>query len=208
MQLILVRHGKPEVPEHGPSSDPPLGALGRAQAERAARVLRHEPIERIVSSGMQRADATAAPLAAYLKLPVEIVPDLGEIDRWGGRYASIEMLRADGGETWARFKADPLGFFGVEPAPFRAAVLGGFANVLAGTERKVAVFTHGFPINIVLAHALGIDHDARFVPGYASLTRLAGRSIDALTVVSVNEGGHVVDLTADTPAKTAAEALK
>lgn len=194
MQLILVRHGKPDVPAHGPTNDPPLGEIGHAQAERAARMLRHEPIERIVSSGMKRADATAAPLAAHLGLPVEIVPDLGEIDRWGGRYASIEMLRADGGETWQRFKEDPLGFFGVEPAPFRAAVLAGFTSVLAGPERKVAVFTHGFPINILLAHALGIDHDARFVPGYASFTRLAGRGIDALTVVSVNEGGHLVEV--------------
>jgi broad specificity phosphatase PhoE len=201
MQLILVRHGKPEVPDNGPTSDPPLGTVGIEQAERAARILRHEPIERIVSSGMRRADATAAPLADYLNLPVEIVPDLGEIDRWGGRYASIEMLRAEGGDTWAQFKEDPLGFFGVDPAAFRAAVLSGFTSVLAGQERKVAVFTHGFPINIVLAHALSIAHDARFVPGYASFTRLAGRTIDALTVVSINESGHLADLPADVPAE-------
>ena len=43
----------------------------------------------------------------------------------------------------------------------------------------------------MLSQALNLKHDARFVPAYASFTRLAGRSIDALTVVSVNESGHV-----------------
>ena len=191
MQLILVRHGKPEVAKQEPTADPPLGTIGLEQAVQAAHALRHEPIERIVSSGMRRADATAAPLAEMLEKPVEIVSDLGEIDRWGGRYASIETLRADGGANWQAFKDDPLGFFGVDAIAFRAGVLGGFAQLLGGSERTVAVFTHGFPINIILSHALGLNHDARFVPGYASFTRLAGKSIDALTVVSINESGHV-----------------
>ena len=191
MHLILVRHGKPQVPSEGPTANPLLGAIGYEQARVAAEALRHEPIERIISSGMQRADATAAPLAELLGMPIDIIPDLGEIDRWGGSYASIEMLRAEGGSEWQRFKDDPLGFFGVNAAAFRAGVLRGFAQVLAGPQRTVAVFTHGFPINIILAHALGIAHDARFVPAYASFTRLAGKSVDALTVVSVNESGHV-----------------
>ena len=191
MQLILVRHGKPDVPAQGPTANPPLGALGHQQADHAAAVLANEPIERIVSSGMKRADATATPLAKKLGMAVEIIPDLGEIDRWGGHYASIETLRAKGGEPWARFKSDPLGFFGIDADRFRAGVLSGFAEVLSGPERTVAVFTHGFPINIMLSQALNLKHDARFVPAYASFTRLAGRSIDALTVVSVNESGHV-----------------
>jgi broad specificity phosphatase PhoE len=191
MHLILVRHGKPQVPSEGSTANPPLGIVGHDQAHVAAAALRHEPIERIVSSGMQRADATAAPLAELLGMSVDIIPDLGEIDRWGGSYASIEMLRAEGGTEWQRFKDDPLGFFGIDAAAFRAGVLDGFAQVLAGPQRTVAVFTHGFPINIILAHALGIAHDARFVPAYASFTRLAGKSVDALTVVSVNESGHV-----------------
>lgn len=191
MQLILVRHGKPDVPDQGPTADPPLGLIGVEQAEHAARTLQHEPIDRIVSSGMKRADTTAAPLAARLGMPVEMVPDLGEIDRWGGHYASIETLRAEGGEQWQRFRDDPLGFFGVDATRFRAGVLGGFAQLLDGPQRTVAVFTHGFPINIILSHTLGLNHDARFVPGYTSFTRLAGRSIDTLTVVSVNESGHI-----------------
>ena len=191
MHLILVRHGKPDVPTSGPTANPPLGEIGAQQAEHAAQVLCHEPIERIVSSGMARADSTAMPLAQKLGRPIDIIVDLGEIDRWGGEYSSIEMLRAAGGEPWQRFRNDPLGFFGVDAARFRAGVLAGFTEVLSGPERTVAIFTHGFPINILLSHALGLHHDARFVPAYASFTRLAGKSVDTLTVVSVNEGGHI-----------------
>jgi broad specificity phosphatase PhoE len=191
MHLILIRHGKPEVPTNGPTANPPLGQTGTEQAEHAARALAQEPIERIISSGMFRADATAHALSQKISRKIDIIEELGEIDRWGGEYASIETLRAAGGHEWQRFRDNPLGFFGIDADRFRAEVLAGFAQVLSGPERVVAIFTHGFPINILLAHALGIAHDARFVPSYASFTRLAGKSIDALTVVSVNESGHI-----------------
>ncbi len=191
MHVILVRHGKPDVSQNGPTANPALAHVGTEQAEHVARTLAHEPIERIISSGMARADATARPLSRLLGMPIDIIEDLGEVDRWGGQYASIETLRAAGGEAWQRFKDNPLGFFGVDAVRFRADILRGFSDVLCGPERVVAVFTHGFPINILLAHALGIAHDARFVPSYGSFTRVAGKSVDALTVVSVNESGHI-----------------
>ena len=193
MQLILVRHGQPHHYEDA-RPDPPLSELGHAQAAATAARLAQEPIERIVSSGMARADATAAPLAAHLGLPVEIEPGIGEIDRYGGRYASIERIRQQGGAEWERFLADPLHYFGVDGERFRGETLAGFSRLIDGRpERTVAVFTHGFPINILLAKALGIDSIVRFVPAYASITRLIGRAFDALTVVSVNETAHFPD---------------
>ena len=45
MQLILVRHGKPEVAKQEPTANPPLGSVGLEQAIHAANALRHEPIE-------------------------------------------------------------------------------------------------------------------------------------------------------------------
>lgn len=192
MQLILVRHGHPEVPTSGHTGNPPLSARGEAQAAYTAQALRTEQIERIVSSGMRRADATAAPLAAALGLDIETCPDLGEVDRWGGAYAGIDTIRQKGRQEWARFLDAPLAYFGVDPDRFRSETLAGFRTVMdAGGGERIAIFTHGFPINILLSHALGLRHDARFVPAYGSITRLAGRSLDALTVVSVNESGHI-----------------
>jgi broad specificity phosphatase PhoE len=192
VQIILVRHGQPEVPRTPPTGNPPLSLHGHAQARHAANALKTERIDRIVSSGMLRADATAKPLADALGLKIEVHPDLGEVDRWGGEYANIETIREKGAEEWRRFLAAPLNYFGIDADKFRAETLDAFRAVTMGdNDSKIAIFTHGFPINIVLSHALGLNNDARFVPGYASLTRLSGRSFDALTVVSINEHGHI-----------------
>lgn len=192
MKLILVRHGHPEVRTSGHTGNPPLSPRGHSQAAHTAAVLRVEAIDRIISSGMRRADATAAPLANALRLPIEVCPDLGEVDRWGGAYAGIDTIRQKGRDEWEKFLAAPLAYFGVDPDRFRGETLAAFRAVVErGGGERVAIFTHGFPINILLSHALGLRHDARFVPGYGSVTRLAGRSFDALTVVSVNESGHI-----------------
>jgi broad specificity phosphatase PhoE len=60
-------------------------------------------------------------------------------------------------------------------------------DAAAGSPARVAVFTHGLPINLVLSHALGLPRLTHFPPHYGSLTRLHGRRPDALNVVSVNE---------------------
>jgi broad specificity phosphatase PhoE len=192
MRLILIRHGHPDVPSTGPTANPPLSARGQTHAHYAAQALRKERVDRIISSGMQRADGTAQPLADALGLPIERQANLGEVDRLGGAYQSIETIRARGSAEWERFLDAPLAYFGVNPDQFRAETLAAFRAVTdkAG-DSILAIFTHGFPINILLSHALGIQHDARFVPYYGSITRLSGKNIDALTVVSINECGHI-----------------
>jgi broad specificity phosphatase PhoE len=192
VQLILVRHGQPDVPKVGPTGNPPLSARGHEQARHVADVLKSERIDRIFSSGMMRADSTAKPLVDALGIAVEVHPHLGEVDRYGGEYASIEAIRDKGHEEWRRFLASPLSYFGVDPDRFRSETLGAFREVMTeAIDQSIVIFTHGFPINILLSHALGLNDDARFVPSYASITRVTGRSFDALTVVSVNESGHI-----------------
>ncbi len=192
MNLVLVRHGRPEEPTAAAPSNPPLSAEGLTQAEITAVRLSGEPVTRIVSSGMRRADATAQPLARRLALPIETDPRLGEVDRNGGQYASMETVRARGPEHWRRFLADPIGYFGVDGSAFIAEVKAGFAAVLDGRGGTTVAFTHGFPINILLAHTLGLAEITRFIPDYASITRLRGPTLDRLTVVSINETAHFV----------------
>jgi probable phosphoglycerate mutase len=192
MELILVRHGHPEVPKAGKTGNPPLSERGHGHARCSADVLRLEKIEAIWTSGLRRADATAQPLARILGLNVRTLKGLGEIDRDGGAYSNIEMIREKGREEWKHFLENPIGYFGLDRDAFRAETLEAFSEVMAsGHAGKIAIFTHGFPINILLSHALGINHDARFVPHYGSITRLTGHRLSALTVVSVNETGHV-----------------
>ena len=96
MELILVRHGKPAV-SPDLAGDPSLCAEGEQQAAWSAARLAGEPVQRIVASGMVRAQQTARPLGDALGLPIAIEPLVGEVDRLTGRYASIETVRARGG---------------------------------------------------------------------------------------------------------------
>lgn len=195
VRLILVRHGQPEVPKQGHTGNPPLSIRGQEQAKHAAVALQKDRIDRIVSSGMMRADFTAQPLATALGLTIEKHLNLGEVDRYGGEYVSIEGIKDKGRDEWRRFRAAPLAYFGVDAVQFRTETLAAFKQVVdSAGNQTIAVFSHGFPINILLSHALGLNHDARFVPSYASITRLSGRSFDALTVVSVNESGHIPEM--------------
>ena len=58
--------------------DEPLDALGRWQAGQLAQALAGEPLAAIYSSDLQRAAATAEPLARQLRLPVVRDPGLRE----------------------------------------------------------------------------------------------------------------------------------
>ncbi len=192
MRLILIRHGRPDEDVADAPHDPPLNADGRRQAQAAARLLETEGVTRIVSSPLQRARQTADPLAERLGLSIETIDDWAEADRGAIRYRSTETLRAEGGEAWSRFLSDPIGYLGGDPASFRAGVLGALAATVANepATARVAVFTHGMPINIVLSHALGLESITRFLVGYGSVTRLRHFGDGRYGVVSVNETGH------------------
>lgn len=192
MRLILVRHGRPDEGGAETPHDPPLNADGWRQAEAAARLLKEEGVTRIVASPLRRAQQTAAPLAASLGLPIETIDLWAEADRGAIRYRSTETLRAEGGENWSRFLVDPIRYLGSDPAAFQAGVLTALGATVAGEspQARVAVFTHGMPINIVLSHALGLDSITRFLVGYGSVTRLRHLGEGRYGVTSVNETGH------------------
>jgi broad specificity phosphatase PhoE len=198
MRLILVRHGQPQQPSQPGAGNPPLSALGRQQAQAVGAYLAKEPIDLVIHSGMHRAAETAAPLLAATGIRATTIAAIGEIDRYGGAYANIEMVKARGQAEWSRFLADPLGYFGIDARRFVAETLEGFASILDTHHRKTAViFTHGFPINILLSHALGLKGYANFVPDYGSITRLTGSTLDRLRVVSINETAHLAHLTVE-----------
>ena len=182
MQIILLRHGRPE----GGGADPDLGDLGRKQAQEVSAALLESGVSRIVSSPMRRALRTAEPTAEALGLDVSVIDGLAEADRFAASYRSVEDLRNDP-EAWSRFLADPIAFLGGDTATFKLGVLQAIGSLLTNSKAKVAVFTHGLPINVVLSHALGLARITHFVPHYCSITRLNGGSLDDLSVVSVNE---------------------
>lgn len=188
--LLLIRHGLPHEGHAKHPGDPPLHADGRRHAQRLARRLAREGIDRIVSSPQRRALDTAAPLARRLGLAVEVIEGLAEVDRHVARYRSPATIRAEEPHRWAEFVASPARFLGRDPAAYRAGVLAAVEALLAEPRgTRVAVFSHGMTIKTVLYAALGTSDggSGRFLLDHCSVTRLAGDALDALRVDSVNE---------------------
>ena len=81
--LLVVRHGQSTWNAEGRwqgQADPPLSALGWAQARDAARRLAGTAFAAVVSSDLERARTTAEILAAALGLDVHVDHGLREID--------------------------------------------------------------------------------------------------------------------------------
>jgi len=192
MKIILVRHGRPDENDVANPGDPPLNLEGRRQADAIASLLGLEAIDRIVASPLRRARQTAEPLARRLGRVVDIVDGWAEADRFGDRYRSTETLRGLGDEEWQRFLTDPIRYLGGDPDRFQAGVLGALKTVAleGNAKQKVAIFTHGMPINVLLSQALALNGFVHFLPGYGSVTRLRLRSDGGIGIISINESGH------------------
>jgi len=192
MELVIVRHGRPEhIEEADGAADPDLAEIGQRQAERVGQHLAELGVDVIVTSPLARARQTAAPLARLLDLEPLIVDGVAEYDRDESSYVPAEVTRElirEGGtdESWA----DPLGALGeAEKEAWIDGVVDAFGQIVAGNSgRRVAVFCHGMVTSVWFARMLGIDDTLRFVPDYAGITRvLASAAADSVTVRSFNE---------------------
>ena len=140
MRLVLWRHGQTlwnvERRFQG-QSDIALDETGRAQAERAARLLAALRPDMIVSSDLSRAASTAAPLARLTGLEVVCDKDLRE--RHGGRWEGLTDK-----EISARYPAE-------------------YANwTLCISEDRLA--KAGYRLASVLNHLFPPDHPASAAP--------------------------------------------
>ena len=81
--FYLVRHGESEANaarRFAGQSDSPLTARGRRQAKTVAKELAKVKFDKVVSSDLSRTRDTAEIIARAQGVPVEIVPELREID--------------------------------------------------------------------------------------------------------------------------------
>lgn len=94
----VLRHGEVDNPTgvlYGRIPGYHLSAAGKEMAERAAQALTGRDIIHIVSSPLERAQETAAPVAAVFSLPVTLDPRLLEAEntfegtRWGQGRAAL-----------------------------------------------------------------------------------------------------------------------
>jgi broad specificity phosphatase PhoE len=130
-RIILVRHGQTEwnrVERFRGRADVPLNETGRAQAELTGRRIAAEwrPMA-VYSSPLLRAVRTAEAIAGHFDLPVQVHPDLTDINygKWQGLtpdevreqwpkmiddwYNTPASIRIPGGETLEELRSRALG---------------------------------------------------------------------------------------------------
>ena len=190
MELIIVRHGRPERIENadGAIADPELTDAGHRQAVAMADWMKAEHIDSLYVSPMARARQTSAPLESALGIEAAVVPGVREFDDGESAYIPMEEMKADK-EAWRAFLAENETMTRDE---FRAEVLHALAEIAASNRgRRVAVVCHGGVINTYAADVLGLAGAMFFAPDYTSINRFMVASSGERSIVSLNDTGHL-----------------
>jgi broad specificity phosphatase PhoE len=179
--FLLVRHAAHDLLGKvlaGRGGGLGLNELGRRQAQELVGRLAETRIGAIYCSPQQRAQETAAPLAAQRGIAIGTEQAFDEIDfgEWTG--LPFERLREQG-EAWRLWVeqksiARPPG--GEAFANARRRAVGGVERLLAvHPDETVVVVSHGDILKSILATVLGIslDHLQRFDLAPASLSVIA-----------------------------------
>ncbi|MGY2048074.1 histidine phosphatase family protein [Methylobacterium sp. JK268] len=191
--FFLVRHGAHGHLDRtlcGRMPGVSLGEEGQAQARAVAARLAREGLGAVYASPLERAQETAAPIAAAAGLDLRTLPALNEIDfgAWSGR--SFEDLRGD--PRWrywnsARHVTRPPGGETILEAQSRVVAALEELRARHG-EARLALVSHADIIKLVLTFALGLPPDAmgRFEVSPASVSTVVLGDWGA-KVESINE---------------------
>ncbi len=172
--LYLVRHGEAAA-AWNQSRDPGLSEAGREQAERLAAQLRpgSGAPPGVVTSPLQRARETAAPLAARWGVAPVIEPAVAEVPSPG---LSLEERGA-----WLRRLLDARW---TDADPSVRQWQQDAVAALRGYRQDTVIVTHAVLINAVVAAVSGDENVLVFRPDYCSVTVLRHER-GALRVMSV-----------------------
>ena len=155
--FYFVRHGESEANaarRFAGRTDSPLTERGRQQADAVAEALAKVHFDRIVSSPLARCRDTALVIARRHELPVDLEPDLVEIDvgdKTGSPFDEVRGLPEwsdDGFVAWPRGET-------LDQVLSRAhRVFTRIAQESAG--QRVLIVGHGGVTRILISHFLGL----------------------------------------------------
>lgn len=201
-ELLFIRHGETDWNRRAcfqGQIDVPLNGNGLAQAERLRTRLAGDPYEAFFSSDLQRAQQTAAPLAAAWGRQPLLVPGLREqgFGEWEG--LDFPTIQARYAELWPRWLEHAPEFAapgGESALQFHRRVLDAVKSLAeqAGS-RRVAVVTHGGVLDMLwrTAHGLPLTGQRACAIPNTGINRL--RWLDGtLAVDTWADDEHVKDL--------------
>jgi broad specificity phosphatase PhoE len=176
-RIVWLRHGNTVGNSHERfhgSGDVALSCEGYRQVRDAARALRTEVFDLVVSSPLQRAWKSAWVVTGGARIRLE--PAFREVDfgRWEGLTA--EEIRASDPVLYQDWQADAPGFeypSGEPRAAFRERVLRGFAELESSGAAHVLAVSHKGVIRTVVTHLIDepLDDDVPELAGLVSISR-------------------------------------
>ena len=179
MDLILIRHGEPDITVDD-LSDPPLTELGHRQAQATAEFLSSTHLDAIYVSPQRRAQQTSVPLLGQRGVAPITDERIAEWDYEHDSYVPPwidDVMTRE--EAIARFQA-------MQTPEFHARVAAGMRDIIVNNpSRVVAVVCHGGVIGSLLNDIL--QADGRFGPNHASITRVSANRRGTRSVISYNE---------------------
>jgi broad specificity phosphatase PhoE len=201
--VFLVRHGATtwnHTKRAQGQADIELNDAGYRQAIAAAEELSHVRVDAVYSSDLQRARATAEPIAKTHGVAVTTDPAFREIDQgeWEGLH--VDEIRRRWPELWGPARHYSTRPGGESPAKVRERALAGIARIVdAHPGGTVVVVSHGGTIRWLSAEALGYDdrRSARIRGlGNGAIVRLTAEKRDGRLVLRDLErlDGNTTDL--------------
>jgi len=202
-EVILVRHGASKAAVRGEPfalvgghADPPLAPEGVEQARLVGARLRHDRIDRLFVTPLQRTRDTAAPLASHTGLEPESVEDLREVylGKWEHGEFRIRMaerdpiaMRAMAEERWDAIPGAE------DPDAFSARVRRGLRHVIerTGPGRVAVAVLHGGVIGEICRQATGSRPFAFIHAENSSVSRLVAYASGHLLLRSFNDATHL-----------------
>lgn len=200
MSLIyLVRHGETNHNAEARGlgrADVPLSPLGLQQAAALARRFERVPLDEIATSPLQRALAVARAIAAPHGLPVEILPELTELDvgiTEGLTYPEIRQRFPEFFAAWSGDDPTSVCMPGGESLAHLAARLEPLAaDLIHGPERVLVIVSHNFTLRVLVCLLLGIPivNFRNFRVDLASVTTISIQHRRA-AIQALNDTSHL-----------------
>lgn len=202
-EIVLVRHGQQDIVPGGPhrdTIDPPLSAIGRAQAAAVGVRFSTETFDALYASPYRRALETGRAIGAHHGIEPIVRDDLREVeifrslpagqtllDRYGEDYMLGLRTRMIRERRWDVYPDSERSF------DFRQRVVNQIEAIIhAHPAQRVVIACHAGVINAYLAHVVGTDADMWFHPRHTAVNVVwaaaGGRSLR-----SINDATHLTD---------------
>ncbi len=176
--VLLLRHGQQD--ESTPDGSGGLTETGLRQAALAAERLSVESIDRIVSSGLRRAEQTAAAVVRHhASVEVETDADLCECVPSVPRGRDVFY---------------PDGVAATDTASCRQALDRAFSRYFgAGSKGTTLLVGHGNAFRYLVCRVLDLDPDdwARFDMHNCGISRVEVKTFLGVQVTALNDTGHL-----------------